>query len=227
MSKEEGHSELSSAFTDLMTSLAVIFILLLVASLNNARQEGQLAKNAILLKLQEKLEIELKDYKTQGFEVKNDPRDPLGLIVLVPEGLLNFEVSKSAIPEKGVIFLSSIIPKMSSIICSGEFKNDIDSVVVEGHTDSTGTDSVNLPLSQQRSMSVVQESLKVLEPVSPQDSSKDKACFLELVSATGRGSVEPMLDEQGKEDFNRSRRVVFKIRVRSLEQRVIKTVSMQ
>lgn len=221
---KEDSSGLSSAFTDLMTSLAVIFILLLVASLNNVQQEGQLTKNAILLKLQEKLETELKDYKTQGFEVKNDPRDPLGLIVLVPEGLLNFEVSKSNIPEKGVLFLNSIIPKMSSTICSEEFKNDIDSIVVEGHTDSTGTDAVNLPLSQQRSMSVVQESLKVLEQNGKENNSNGRACFLELLSATGRGSVEPILDEQGKEDFNRSRRVVFKIRVRSLEQKVKKIV---
>jgi hypothetical protein len=70
-------------------------------------------------------------------------------------------------------------------------------------------------------MAVVQESLRVLsglgEPA-PSASSL-RACFLTFLSASGRGSSEPMLDADGKEDKMRSRRVVFKIRVRSLEQR--------
>jgi hypothetical protein len=49
----------------------------------------------------------------------------------------------------------------------------------------------------------------------------NRRCFLDLISATGRGSVEPLLDEGGFENLARSRRVVFKIRVRSLEQKVV------
>src|SRR5581483_4510379 len=191
MAAEQGHSGLSSSLTDLMTSLAVIFILLLVASLNNAQQEGEMTRNAILLKLQEKLQTELKDYKDRGFEVKNDPKDPLGLIVLVPEGLLNFEVNSAVIPAKGTEFLQTIIPKMSSTVCSADFKSDINSIVVEGHTDSSGTDERNLPLSHERSMAVVQDSLKILEKG---QAINDRTCFLNFLSATGRGSVEPVLD---------------------------------
>lgn len=212
--------------TDLMTSLAVIFILLLVASLNNTQQEGEMTRNAILLKLQQRLDQELSQYKEQGFEVKNDPKDPLGLIVVVPEGLLNFEVNKSEIPKPGVEFLRTIVPKMSSTLCSEDFRRDVNSVVVEGHTDSTGTDDLNLPLSQARSMAVVQESLQVLGAAQQPDADAagDRPCFLDLVSATGRGSVERVTDPAGLEDRARSRRVIFKIRVRSLEQRMIRQV---
>lgn len=222
LGQEHGESGLASSFTDLMTSLAVIFILLLVASLNNAQQEGESTRNAILLKLQEKLETELKDYKNQGFEVKNDPKDPLGLIIIVPEGLLNFELNKSEIPPAGLHFLQLIIPKMASTMCAEEFVKEIESVVVEGHTDSSGTDDLNLPLSQARSMSVVRETLKILslEQIEPA-TGQYRRCFLDFISATGRGSVDPMLDSSGTEDREKSRRVIFKIRVRSLEKRIL------
>jgi outer membrane protein OmpA-like peptidoglycan-associated protein len=218
-------SGLASSMTDLMTSLAVIFILLLVASLNNAQQEGEQTRNDILLKLQEKLSKELAEYKDKGFQLTNDPKDPLGLIIVVPEGLLNFEINRASIPAPGVEFLNRITPKLADTVCSEEFRPEMNSIVVEGHTDSTGTDELNLPLSQARSMSVVSESLKILKTAETSGISTSRGCFLDLVSATGRGSVEPLVDEGGGENLARSRRVVFKIRVRSLEQKVVnKTV---
>lgn len=230
MAMEGGNSGgLASSMTDLMTSLAVIFILLLVASLNNAQQEGEQTRNDILFRLQKELDKELVQYKEQGFEIKNDPKDPLGLIVVVPEGLLNFAVNRADIPQAGVQFLGQIAPKLAGTVCSDEFRPEINSIVVEGHTDSTGTDTVNLPLSQARSMAVVSESLKVLQPDPANNltnnASAIRGCFLDFISATGRGSVEPIYDENGTENLPRSRRVIFKIRVRSLEQRVVnKTV---
>lgn len=225
MSGDNGGSGLASSMTDLMTSLAVIFILLLVASLNNAHQEAEQTRNDILLRLQEKLSKELVEYKDQGFQLTNDPKDPLGLIIVVPEGLLNFAVNRADIPPPGVEFLNRITPKLADTVCSDDFRSEMNSIVVEGHTDSTGTDELNLPLSQARSMAVVGSSLQILKNAEMNGTSNSRRCFLDLVSATGRGSVEPLIDEGGGENLARSRRVVFKIRVRSLEQKVInKTV---
>ncbi len=228
MAHENTESGLSSSMTDLMTSLAVIFILLLVASLNNSQQEGETTRNLILAKLKQKMEIELAN--RPGFEVKNDPKDPLGLIVVVPEGLMNFQSGKSDLREEGRAFLKTILPKMASTVCSDEFRKDIGSMVVEGHADSKGgDDDFNMSLSQQRSMAVVRESLAVLVGSTPSGSgntggtsSQYRPCFLDLLSATGRGSVEPILTDKGEEDLDRSRRVIFKIRVRSLEEKLIK-----
>lgn len=222
MATENESSGLSSSLTDLMTSLMVIFILLLVASLKNAQQEGETTRNTILLKLQERLRSEINEYKDQGFEIKTDPKDPLGLIVVVPDGLLNFAVNKSDIPPAGTEFLQKIIPKMAATFCSDEFRREMESIVIEGHTDTTGTDVRNLPLSQERSLRVVQESLFVLARQQPVEmANQNRGCFLELLSATGRGSVEPVIGLDGQEDLNRSRRVIFKIRVRSLERRIV------
>ena len=215
MATESGNNALASSMTDLMTSLMVIFVLLLVATLNNTQQEAAETRSKILSEMQKQLDRELVQYKERGFEVKTDPKDPLGLIVVVPEGLLNFAVNRDEIPPAGVAFLQQIIPKMAGTVCAQEFRSDMSSIVVEGHSDRTGSDEINLPLSQARSMSVVRASLQILR------NNGSRGCFLDLVSATGRGSVEPMFDGNNQEDAGRSRRVIFKIRVRSLEQKVV------
>jgi outer membrane protein OmpA-like peptidoglycan-associated protein len=211
----EHDSGLANSFTDLMTSLMVIFILLLCASLNNAKIGSGATVGTILEELSEKL----KEFRATGVRVERDPKDPLGLLILVLEGLLAFEVDKAAIPPQGEHFLQSFIPKLSNTLCDTKFAKEINSIVVEGHTDSTGTDQHNLELSQKRSMTVVSSSLGVL---SPPEWDREYALFLRLLSASGRGRAELEIDSSGREDRSRSRRVVFKIRVRSAEQKDFK-----
>jgi outer membrane protein OmpA-like peptidoglycan-associated protein len=146
MATEHEGSGLASSLTDLMTSLAVIFILLLVAMLNNQRQQSAGTKSLVLSRLQAALE----KFKEQGVEVKSDPTDPLVLLVIVPEDLLKFEQGKSDIPTKGYEFLGTFVPKFVSTACSTEIRQGISSVVVEGHASSEGRESDNLFLSQRR-----------------------------------------------------------------------------
>ena len=203
---------MSNSFTDLMTSLAVIFILLLCASLNNAQQEGLTTRNSVLAEVQR----ELKEFVSGGIEVASDPKDPLGLLVLVPEDLLAFPLDGADVSPKGELFLRAFIPRLSRIVCSQRFAKEINSIVVEGHTDSSGTDQHNWDLSQKRSMSVVRASLGVL---SGNGTEEEKTSFLRLLSASGRGSAELVTGPAGEENAALSRRVVFKIRVRSFEQK--------
>ena len=217
MFKSETSSGMSNSFTDLMTSLAVIFILLLCASLNNAQQEGQTTRNSILSEVQNAL----KDFAAAGMEVKSDPKDPLGLLVLVPEDLLAFQLDRSDISPNGELFLKKFIPRLSTIVCSPKFAEEINSIIVEGHTDSSGTDRHNWDLSQKRSMSVVRTSLDLLNA---EGMERERTYFLRQLSASGRGSAEVVMDHAGKEDATSSRRVVFKIRVRSLEQKPLLAV---
>ena len=218
MAAEHENTGLASSLTDLMTSLAVIFILLLVAMLNNARQQAEGTKSQVLSRLQEALRI----FQKEGVQVKTDPKDPLGLLVVVPEGLLKFGQGKSDIPPAGREFVVNFIPKFVATACSADLRQGISSVVVEGHASSEGDEKLNLKLSQARSMSVVQDSLDVLDSSINGDSTENHRCFVDFVSATGRGSAEPV-ELDGKEDRSLSRRVVFKIRVKSLEQRGFET----
>jgi len=218
MAADHEGAGLASSLTDLMTSLAVIFILLLVAMLNNAREQAKTTKSQVLERLQDALKI----FLSQGVQVDSDPKDPLGLLVFVPEDLLRFQQGKSEIPPTGREFLAGFAPRLVSTACSAELRGEISSIVVEGHASSEGNEKANLQLSQQRSMEVVKDSLTVLSslPGSIAEPSALHGCFLEFVSATGRGSAEPVRNDAGQEDRERSRRVVFKIRVRSPEQRL-------
>lgn len=212
MSQDDTSAGLSNSFTDLMTSLAVIFILLLVATLHNVHQESEVTRNSVLVELQSSL----KDFESGGIVVKSEPTDPLSLLILVPEDLLAFQLDKADISSKGETFLQTFIPRLARTVCSSRFVKEINSVVVEGHTDSSGTARHNLDLSQKRSLSVVRASLNVLEG---HGSGQEQSAFLQLLSASGRGSAEIITGPTGQEDAPSSRRVIFKIRVRSLEQK--------
>jgi chemotaxis protein MotB len=250
---------LASSLTDLMTSLAVIFILLLVVSLNDAQQGLDVTRETLvaaaedvaetqakltiaeqqieatqqqLAAAQEKTQVTrsqildamehaLASFAKQGVKVETDPKDPLGLLVLIPEGLLEFALRRAEIPPGGQDFLKAFIPQLATTVCADEFRHEIASIVVEGHTDSSGSDEVNLPLSQARSLAVVRELLPILTATAEGEPTghRLRTCFVGFLSASGRGSVEPIRDEVGQEIPERSRRVVFKIRVRSFEQR--------
>jgi outer membrane protein OmpA-like peptidoglycan-associated protein len=212
MSQGETSAGLSNSFTDLMTSLAVIFILLLCATLNNVHQESEDTRNSVLVELRNSL----KDFESGGIKVKSEPADPLSLLILVPEDLLAFQFDKADISPKGETFLRTFIPRLAQTVCSPRFAKEINSVVVEGHTDSSGTARHNLDLSQKRSLSVVRTSLDVLDG---HGSGQEKSAFLQLLSASGRGSADIITNPSGQEDAPSSRRVIFKIRVRSLEQK--------
>jgi len=139
VAERETSSPLPSSFTDLMTSLAVIFILLLCASLNNFQQEAQTTRNSML----EEVQKELKSFLAGGIRVTSDPKDPLGLLILVPEDLLAFPFDRADISYAGDTFLRAFIPKLAGAVCSPKFASEINSIVVEGHTDSSGTDEYN------------------------------------------------------------------------------------
>ncbi len=211
MSRGKSDAVLSNSFVDLMTSLAVIFILLLCASLNNANEERQTTRNSVLVEMRGAL----KQFVSGGIEVKTDPKDPLALLVLVPEDLLAFELDRADISPAGDAFLRVFIPKLSAVVCSPRFSQEVNSIIVEGHTDSSGTARHNWDLSQKRSMSVVLASLNILDDGGMRE---EKAAFLRLLSATGRGSAELVKDASGEENTRMSRRVIFKLRFRSIEQ---------
>jgi outer membrane protein OmpA-like peptidoglycan-associated protein len=213
MDEQNNSEHLSSSLTDLMTSLMVIFILLLLVFISHTASKDAALRDVLLTELK-------KDLIPQGFNensVRPDPKDRNAILVIVPNNLMRFESRQSYVPEAGRTFLQSHIPFFAEVLCSKEFSSSIDSIVVEGHTDrepwqgSTPEESENknLKLSQDRSMAVVEEALADL-------SGKDtRPCFLERLSATGRGEQDP---EKTDEE---SRRVIFKIHVKARDESAI------
>jgi outer membrane protein OmpA-like peptidoglycan-associated protein len=209
---EHGNSDhLSSSLTDLMTSLMVIFILLLLVFVSHTAIKDAALTDVLLAKLK-------KDLQPQGFNensIRPDPRDRNAILVIVPGKLMNFQIQKADLQEEGRIFLQTHIPGFADVLCSDQFRSSIDSIVVEGHTDRTTwagrtaeeSQNNNLKLSQDRSMAVVKEALADLSGKEP-----DRSCFLEKLSATGRGEQDP------EKTDDESRRVIFRIRVKARDE---------
>ena len=207
--EDHGSSDnLNSSLTDLMTSLMVIFILLLLVFLHRTAGKDIAVTDALLRTLKV-------DLVPQGFSERNiqlDKKDRNAILVVVPDNLMNFELGESSLRPEGEQFLKTRIPRMAEVLCRPQYRPSIESIVVEGHTDAypyrgyspEESQNLNLKLSQDRSMEVVKQALMVLN-----DMPSERACFLEKLSASGRGEQDL---ERTPED---SRRVIFKIRVRA------------
>jgi flagellar motor protein MotB len=193
-----------------MTSLMVIFVLLLVSRLNN--QAGWRA--AAAAELEKRLHSQ-SAATGQDATVGRDADDPNTIIIEVPDTLLSFDPQDTTLKQTGVAFLEKHVPAWAGIMCAGDIRPNIDNIVVEGHSDQTRwqnssfeqSKEKNLVLSQGRSMAVVSHSLQVLR-----DNPDFRDCFLQKLSATGRGEEEPL--DRANPASVRNRRVVFKIRLR-------------
>ena len=214
MSAEASGSSLTSSFTDLMTSLAVIFILLFVSSLNNQGEERENRKRETQNIVVKDVGDSLDQFKVQGVRVEPDERDPLVVRIITPEDLLRFAVNQYTIPSGGSEFLTKFAPALVQALSIEAKKDLVASLIVEGHTDKTGTDAHNLELSQQRATAV---SLRILD-ILDQEHQDLKILFMHLQSTAGRGSAEPM--HEGRDGSipkadDSNRRVVFKVRLRT------------
>lgn len=204
-------SHATNGLTDLMTSLVMVFILLFVAFITQTSSEAQSA----LQEHKHDVQTALKDHLSRlGLSLDADPRDPLTLMIVVPENLLTFEFGQSRLSTKANSFLEEAMPFYASALC-GPLRHTIDSLAIQGHTDDRGGDAYNLQLSQARSLSVMVKGLEVIRDRSP----SAYQCFQEMTTASGRGRQELIHDGNHHVNREKSRRVIFKIRLRSTEQR--------
>lgn len=95
---------------------------------------------------------------------------------------------------------------MSALFAYPEIKKHIDSIIIEGHTNSDGTYLANLELSQQRAL----ELMKFLYS----SNIVDKDLLTNYVSASGR-SYSNLVYVDSIEDKNASRRIEIKFRLKN------------
>ena len=204
-------SHTSVGITDLMTSLAVVFILLFSAFITQTTSEAQ----SQLKENKDDVLAALHDHFTRlGLSLDADPRDPLTLMIVVPENLLTFEFGKSTLTPRATRFLEEAMPFYAAAVC-GPLRDKIDSLSIQGHTDDRGDVAYNLRLSQGRSLAVMVKGLEVIQAQEP----SAYQCFQEMTVAAGRGQQDLIYNANNRVNREKSRRVIFKIRLRSTEQR--------
>ena len=201
----DGPSLLAGGIADLMTSLAVIFILLLAAYITrvedgNAKPPSPKSRTAV------EREVPLHPHH---LTVERSTVDPDVMRVVIPTAILNFELGKSTLLPPAEAFLADTIPYYATMIC-GPQGHEVESFVIEGYTDDQGDDIRNLKLSQDRSFAVLVKGLQIIRARLPWA----YECFQQKASANGRGRQDLVRNELGLPDRERSRRVIFKIQLR-------------
>lgn len=144
-------------------------------------------------------------FSGSGLQINIDP--DTGEIVLANSIL--FDAGSDVLRPEGKAFLNEFIPLYLDVLMKPEYEGYISEVIIEGHTDTNGAYFGNLSLSQARASNVMEYSLKV-----PGLSKQQKAYLQAMVSATGRGSADPVYDEAGNVDMDACRRVEFKFRMK-------------
>ena len=110
-----------------------------------------------------------------------------------------------------VAILRDFFPRYMALLSKPQYKDNIEEIRIEGHTDSSGGYIYNMELSQDRTRSVLAFCLN-------QITRKDFEWAKYAITANGLSSSHPIIGKDGKEDADRSRRVEFKIRTNAEKQ---------
>lgn len=164
--------------------------------------QKQKAQIKTLTGIKIKVIAELK--KTLKDKVQIDPKSGslrLSSNILFDKG--SFTLKDSAKTELKKVFIQYI----GTLISNKTIKNQIDKIIIEGHTDSDGDYLYNLNLSQKRAFAVMNYllSLKFTKEHNLQP----------LLVASGRSYIDPIVDDKGEEIKSASRRIEIKFRLKN------------
>jgi len=199
----------------MMTSLMVIFILLLTNYLSNEQGAVAVARSKTE-EMKAQLESKLSEFKVEGVEVKK--MDDYNLVIIIPDKLL-FDVGNSQLNANATDFLSKLTPALIDSFSRRE--NDIGSISVEGNTDKklradAANKYYNWDLSQQRASAVMKYIFE------SQSAPNEIEKFKKIALFGGRGPIEcdPAIDAN-EDAMKKCRTVKFKIRMKSNEEKTI------
>lgn len=195
--------------SDLMLGLAIIFITLFVLAMTGFNQKS-VQQQRVKMEVAKKIESEL---QKQHIDAKVDRMTG---DLKIPSSAL-FEVNSFILKPEGKQFLDKLTPiYVNTIFSSKKLVDNIDSIIIVGHTDSqafAGLTNINdqfvynMDLSTKRANSVA---AYMLEGKYKPEYNEG---FRHMITVEGRSFNDLILDDQGKEDMAKSRRVEIKLKV--------------
>lgn len=207
--KHEGESPFWISFSDLMSALMVLFLVVMAVTLVSVTQSIDAATRATVERsaaINRVMQMIAQDPKSAGLGVdQQNFRIDLGKEVRFDSGSYTINTTAGQ-------FLRSYIPVLLRAKESDDGKRWIRSIVVEGFTDEDGTYLYNLQLSLDRSRSVVCSLFQtngVADALTSEQLRKVQELF--LVGGYSFNSI--------KKDKAESRRVEFKIDFWGLDER--------
>ena len=198
-----------TTMSDLMLGLAIIFITMFVLAMTGFSQQN-IEQQKVQMDVSKKISEELKksdidadiDKMTGDLKISDGELFELNSYVLTPDG-------KKLLDKLAPIYINTIF-------ADKELAGQIDNIVIQGHTDSQMFAGVNS--KDQQFMRNMDLSLKRANAVAEYifNTGYDKKyadAFRKKLVVEGKSFNEPVL-VNGKEDYNKSRRVELKLKIK-------------
>ncbi len=200
------------AVSDLMSGLMIVFLLISVMYLVIVEQKNQEIERVVVLyedlreELYEDLMAEFEpDLPLWGAQLDEDLR------LRFTDTDLLFELGESSLRPGFAAILDNFFPRYLAILSSDAYRNEISEVRIEGHTSSAWSQAENsddaylrnMALSQARTRSTLGY-IMGLEAVT-----HEKDWLRQRLTANGLSSSQLIVQRDGVEDADRSRRVEF------------------
>ena len=129
-------------------------------------------------------------------------------------GAVLFDTNRNELKDSGKALLNAFLPVYIRTLMSEENEGYVGEIIIECHTDTSGTYLHNLALSQERALAVAEY---CLGPEMTDLTSAEKETLQRILTANGRSYADPVYKADGTMDMEASRRVVFKFRMKDSE----------
>ena len=129
-------------------------------------------------------------------------------------GAVLFDTNRNELKDSGKALLNAFLPVYIRTLMSEENEGYVGEIIIEGHTDTSGSYLHNLALSQERALAVAEY---CLGPEMTELTSAEKQMLQRILTANGRSYADPVYKADGTVDMEASRRVVFKYRMKDSE----------
>ena len=207
------------SISDMMSALMIIFLFIAISFMIKVNEQKKDMDKIIRESKQVKIEI----YEALNKEFRDDfsqwgaELDQKTLSVRFKEPDVLFKPNSSRIEEKFIVILDDFFPRYLKVLNNPKFSDSIQEVRIEGHTSSEwrsdlGTDIAyleNMRLSQERARSVLTYVFGLKLP-------EQRDWLIKHLTANGL-SFSQRIENDGKENFEKSRRVEFRIRTNADE----------
>lgn len=151
-----------------------------------------------------------KEFESSDLQIAVD--ETTGAITL--DSSILYEYNKADLKEGGMDFIGAFMPRYTKILLSPEYSPYVSEIIIEGHTDTSGTYLFNLDLSQKRAYSVAEY---CLADNSDFLSDTEKKTMQKLLTVTGKSFSNPIYNMDGTVNAEASRRVEILFRLKDEE----------
>lgn len=197
---------------DLMAGILFIFILLLMGALLQVQERAEQDEEVVQRydKIKTQLYIDLQDEFKKDLKVWRATIDP-SLCIRFQEPSMLFDEADDKLKDNFKAILDDFFPRYIKVLNRPQYRDNIEEVRIEGHTNSNGGYFSNMELSQDRTRAVLQYCMGLMR-------SKDEIEWaMSVITANGLSSSH-LIKRNGVEDKKLSRRVEFRVRTNAEKQ---------